>query len=372
MSVVQTIFTSGPYQGYQALVLVPIPESKFPFMELAAEIRNMVYQILLAPEGQVISVTGRTWRTFRVSFQSPIPGAATQKPSSYTYTSLAPSIGLLSVSREVRTEASSILWGCNRFNFKDVPAFNWFLDKAGSARAQMRDMHIDLTEMRLNGGLFGIANSSASLLAECQQLARLSFDLHWTHLRIRGNSWIVARIIGGFRPLIKALRDRGETASSILEIIRYADAKPCYTHRSRMFGKESPSCRDCSDAQRARDAAYDKFKEDIVSCLSTFKEEDEARLIATVEAKQTRRAILKPAARRDTGRAKRKGVTDVITSYVEREEEDDEELEQVEEDVHDDVDDEEVDGNADEGEDEEGEIVDELDEGVDSTSFEQE
>ena len=346
----------------------------------------MVYQALLAPEEQVISVTGRTSRTFKVSSQRSISEAATQKPLSYTYASLTPSIGLLSVSREVRIEASSILWGSNKFHFKTVAAFNWFVDKAGSARTQIRNMHINLTDMIMSGRLVGISRSSALLLAECQHLASLDFDLYYAHLRFHNDSWVAARLIGGFKPLIKTLRDRGETASSILEIIRYADAKPCYTHRSRMLSKESPSCRDCRDAQRDRDAAYNKFKGDIVSCLATFRKEDEARLKATAKAKRMRGGILKPAARRDTGRAKRRGVTDVITSYVEREEDDDdydeeehdeehdEEHEQVEEGSDDDVDGEGDDENESEDSDEREvrEVFGAVDDGLDSTSSEQE
>ncbi|KAH0167992.1 hypothetical protein KCU67_g3671, partial [Aureobasidium melanogenum] len=55
------LMTKGPYAGRHVLVMQPEPDEneKFPFLDLPAEIRNMIYSLVLERPGCTIRLSGK-------------------------------------------------------------------------------------------------------------------------------------------------------------------------------------------------------------------------------------------------------------------------------------------------------------------------
>ncbi|KAF1348935.1 hypothetical protein BDV97DRAFT_194971 [Delphinella strobiligena] len=320
----QTTFLSGPYKGYQALILVPVPEHKFPFMELPPELRNMIYTFLLAPKGYDISLRGKKAGNFQARFQARATPQARARPS------LTQGLAMLSVSKEIHEEAASVFYGCNRFVAYGFPALMSFLVHN---RPHLRDVKVEQVEPKYS---YSHRKMEASILAASVQLAKsqdlthLEFDLsdvtNTLDTKEVGN-----RTSAGLVPIMKMLAERGEDVSKILNVITLSEddsCKPSHAYLAHSLPL-TKGCRYCTARKRRFEELQALLEENVKAFLDQLEYEIQEEAIAKAQAKrdEIKRKLqaAEPAVRRDTGRPKRQGVTDHMVSYVEPDIEDEDE-----------------------------------------------
>lgn len=336
---------SGSFKGYQALILVPVPTEKFPFLELPAELRNLIYHALLAPDGHEIVLQGAQKNSYKARLLPKTPGGrATPLDGSIN--------GILSVSKEVHIEAMSVLYGCNKITARGGMALKWFLNMIGRGRAYLREIHIDTAHTYYLHTALQHINASSRLLVDAHSL---------THFDISGvsssrSAWgspplekgrLIAQSMHSF---IQMLADRGKDESEILEIIRLVESL-CPEHRRLKASEDSALVQDCDLCKQlhiSNEQSYKHFKADVSDNLVILKNLAEARLSAEQETREAVREakrnhgvkVSEPVVRRDTGRPKRQSVAAQELSYAEFDEEEDEEEDEDEdvdeEDDHDD------------------------------------
>ncbi|KAK4505219.1 hypothetical protein PRZ48_003182 [Zasmidium cellare] len=126
--------TSGPMQGCQALVLVPTPT--FRFLDLHPEIRDIIYDLLLADEPTKLKLWAPKFETSKVVGEEHAPRTTAwrngrtyeRKRGKYIDMERRTPLSLLQVNRQVYREAFEVLYRSRAFQFKTSKTLSRFLE----------------------------------------------------------------------------------------------------------------------------------------------------------------------------------------------------------------------------------------------------
>lgn len=174
----QVMITGGPYAGLKAIVLAPA--AKFPFEKLPAELRQIIYDLVLNSHGATRIKTRnehRGVRLLRCSFDTSSPTFV--KP-----------LSLLCVSRAVSNEAKEFLYKPD-FVFTTMSDLIWFLERIGKAKRHLISVTVERSGHNLTGQCCRLLSEAVKLRhfmvtfpSTFQGTMLQHMRKHWDHIQI--------------------------------------------------------------------------------------------------------------------------------------------------------------------------------------------
>lgn len=204
----------GRYAGRHILVLEPLSEDHFRFLDLPPEVRNIIYAHLLVRRGVKLHIDGGKPENVRGNWGGwPPPPSRKRKKSR-----CQPHADIFRVSRQVIEEASSVFYGFNRFIFYRFMGLHSFLQKIGPRATHLRDI-----EVVLYGDY--AAESSFRLLAQAKDLEHLAIQVSLWRDQAKAVKW--ARQL---RPLLRAWQLQGRDRTAIMDVLKgcFKQSAYCY------------------------------------------------------------------------------------------------------------------------------------------------
>ncbi|KEQ95100.1 hypothetical protein AUEXF2481DRAFT_234920 [Aureobasidium subglaciale EXF-2481] len=123
------LMTSGPYAGRHVLVLQPEPDEHevFPFLRLPAEIRNMIYSLVLERPGHKLYIYGKNSGVINTLWLRDDGAPRVQQHYSSS---------LMRVNKQINVESIPYLFSRHTFDFSDSTMMQKFLEHIGPERIQ--------------------------------------------------------------------------------------------------------------------------------------------------------------------------------------------------------------------------------------------
>jgi hypothetical protein len=123
--------TKGPYAGLHVLVLQPERDEHetFPFLDLPAEIRNMIYSLVLERPGYHVDLSGKHSGIIQSHWYSPGRGYISRHDQPY-------SSSLMRVNKQISVESTPYLFSLHTFEFSDSTMMQRFLEYIGPERTK--------------------------------------------------------------------------------------------------------------------------------------------------------------------------------------------------------------------------------------------
>lgn len=118
--------TQGPYAGRHVLVMQPEPDEneKFPFLDLPAEIRNMIYSLVLERPGGTVRISGKHSGVIGTDWYDNNNCYISKDAEPY-------STSLMRVNKQVSVESTPYLFSRHTFEFADSTMLQRFLEYLG-------------------------------------------------------------------------------------------------------------------------------------------------------------------------------------------------------------------------------------------------
>ncbi|KAK5713872.1 hypothetical protein LTR17_017371 [Elasticomyces elasticus] len=222
--------TEGPYKGRNVLMLMPIePCKQFRFLALPAELRVMVYKILLLEKQPItldtIKVTHIPRRPVREGFRGTGTKHASRQGLKWDrftgkYIGQTPSnFALLRVNKQVSNEAAAVAYS-NRLSMDDPQIATTFLKRIGNMGQYLK--HIDLDWVKIG--------STLKLIRDGMNLRAITFshdsicDTRDGEITITG--MFVHQCTQFLRRVHKARKDR-VVAVAALELFQFKTRESC-------------------------------------------------------------------------------------------------------------------------------------------------
>jgi hypothetical protein len=161
--------TNGPYVGLHVLVLQPEPDEheKFPFLDLPAEIRNMIYSLVLERPGYHIELSGKHSGVIHTRWYNRGRGYISRHDEPY-------STSLMRVNKQISVESMPYLFSRHTFEFRDSTMMQRFLEYIGPERTK---------------SLVSVAVSQQYAISIRQAYDLLSSAVSLTKLEIHSSYW---------------------------------------------------------------------------------------------------------------------------------------------------------------------------------------
>lgn len=250
----------GPYAGLHVLVLQPEPDEheKFPFLDLPAEIRNMIYSLVLERPGYHIELSGKHSGVIRTHWYKPGHGAWTRTDQPY-------SPSLMRVNKQVSVESSPYLFSRHTFEFRDTTMMQMFLKHIGSERTK------SLVSVQVNQ-LYAISTRQAfNLLSPADSLVK--FHIRSMHCYAYGYNhtpdWPSVLL-----PLFQSLCSAGRSRDDVLDMI---DISGVVRGSCRKHGRfEYFVNNDCEKEAAAYTDFRKKLRDDVNKALDKAEAKKEA------------------------------------------------------------------------------------------------
>lgn len=223
------IMTEGALAGRHILVLNPVEVSEhFRFMDLPAELRQMVYEVMLEEDGpiklsshkpvhQAKRVVGESFR-LRDSHKDLKWDNTTgkwfgKKPSYHS---------VLRVNKQVHEEAVPVAYGSNRFGVADMAVLKIFLNAIGDMCKHVKHLEIydtSYTVTRSNSCFRALRGAVALRSITFQHQALCSKRYGW----MMETMTMLPRIASDSCTMLRALREAQEDdegATNVLDIVK--------------------------------------------------------------------------------------------------------------------------------------------------------
>ncbi|KAK6004566.1 hypothetical protein QM012_008428 [Aureobasidium pullulans] len=125
------LMIEGPYAGRHVLVIQPEPDEneKFPFLDLPAEIRNMIYCLVLERAGCRVRLSGKHSGVISTDWYDANDRYISKDDEPY-------STSLIRVNKQVSVESSPYLFSRHTFEFSDSTMLQRFLEYLGPERVK--------------------------------------------------------------------------------------------------------------------------------------------------------------------------------------------------------------------------------------------
>jgi hypothetical protein len=252
---------NGQYAGLHVLVLRPEPDEneRFPFLDLPAEIRNMIYSLVLERPGCHIWLSGKHSGVIHTRWYNP--------EGRYISSNVEPySTSLMRVNKQIAVESTPYLFSRHTFEFSDSTMMQRFLEYLGPERTE------SLVSVLVNQQYAVSAKKAYSLLSPAVSLTKLEFlstySFHY------GWHYVVSDWCPVLLPLVQSLHSAGRSLDDIFDIIiiRGAVRGECQKHGS--FKAEVN--KDCEKSVTAYEEFYKKLRADMEKELDKAEAKKEA------------------------------------------------------------------------------------------------
>lgn len=263
----------GEYNGRIALMLQPEPtdREKFSFLQLPAEIRNMIYSLVLERPGYNIAIESKKNESFKPYW--------TQRQELYrleAWSSLDYSSALMRVNKQIHNESTPYLFSRHAFMFGHSTVLLNFLSSIGPECVKL------LTRVKVDRHYKTTAKRAYRLLSTATSLQKLRVYSQDNFSKAYGppQSMLPPLLF----PLIRAMCQQGRTRESALGIIDVEGGLKvhCSVHSSWIWYPTKVD--DCSTSVKAYADCLEVLKEGLVKLL----DEDEEKKSGKATTRKTR------------------------------------------------------------------------------------
>lgn len=248
--------TYGPYAGLHVLVLQPEPDEheKFPFLELPAEIRNMIYSLVLERRGHHICLSGKNSGTIQTFWYNP-EGRYLSRDSSY-------STSLMRVNKQISVESTPYLFTRHTFEFIDSTMMQRFLEYIGPERTK------SLVSVLVKQQYAVSIRQAYDLLSPATSLNKLEIHSsnwypHGYHIQF---DWPAVLL-----PVFQSLCSAGRSRDDVFDMINIQGAVRGSCPEHGLFRADLDQ--DCKNAMRA----YEKFRKNLRKDMNKALDKAEAK-----------------------------------------------------------------------------------------------
>lgn len=319
------VLTEGLFKGEKAILLLPEakPNNRPSLLGLPPEVRNLIYEELFRGTDDKISVAtqkrhGNTRVYMTVSVKSRNGRVHDQEVAPFTRTAI------FRTNRQVYEETTTMFFGTKTFFAPNTNKMLAFLQDMGSAKTLIRKMEVTAPR-------YESLREFGTMLQDIAKLESLHLDSkHWMNTahssqRLWGNArWRVLPVKYTYEhliPFLQAAQKYRQDIQVVSEIVHFDDWDcTCqgYDHDKKEWRcqavikeikeyKEEFRKRVVDSLQAAEDASKEKAKR---------KLEEQQRIVEKLDDFSYLQASPAPE-RRDTGRPKRRTVTEKSVSYAE-------------------------------------------------------
>ncbi|KAH0366401.1 hypothetical protein KCU65_g5321, partial [Aureobasidium melanogenum] len=254
------LMTGGPYAGRHVLVMQPEPDEneKFPFLDLPAEIRNMIYSLVLERPGCRILLSGKHSGIISTDWYH---GYKRISKHDEPY-----STSLMRVNKQISIEASPYLFSRHTFEFPDSTMLQRFLEYLGPERVK------SFKSISVSQQYAVSAKQAYKLLSPAVSLTKLEIK-HWYNHWYNRYSWHDWPSV--LLPLLQSLcSEGGKTREEAFGIITMPGAARghCIKHGSFSFIVNEK----CEKEMEAYDELYKKLHDDLNKVMDKAEAKKEA------------------------------------------------------------------------------------------------
>lgn len=253
--------TSGPYAGLHVLVLQPEPDEheRFPFLDLPAEIRNMIYSLVLERPGHRIYLSGKHTGIISTLWICPKPSKTWSHPERY-------STSLMRVNKQISVESTPYLFSRHTFEFTDSTMMQRFLEYLGPERAS------SLVSVAVDQQYAVSVKQAYRLLSPAVSLTKLDIvSTQWHHHSYNHSPSEWSSIL---LPLVQSLCSAGRSRDDVFDIITIPGAVKGICEEHGRFTHIAE--KDCKTEVAAYKRFYKKLRADIEKELDKAEAKKEA------------------------------------------------------------------------------------------------
>ncbi|KAG9672160.1 hypothetical protein KCU95_g18885, partial [Aureobasidium melanogenum] len=252
------LMNEGPYAGRHVLVMQPEPDEneKFPFLDLPAEIRNMIYSLVLERPGCSIRLSGKHSGIISTDWYEGNNRLISKEAEPY-------STSLVRVNKQISSEASPYLFSRHTFEFPDSTMLQRFLEYLGPERVKsLVSISVDQT-YKVSG------REAYQLLSPAVALAKLELKHYRYGYRSR-HDWPSILL-----PLLESLcSDGGKSREEAFGIITMPGAVDGRCAKHGMFWYYVNE--KCEKQMKAYDDYYKKLHDDMSKAMDKAEAKKEA------------------------------------------------------------------------------------------------
>jgi len=298
--------SDGVFRGRQIVMLEPAPrvEKPFRFLELPAEIRNMVYSHLLGDDTMKVRI--------RVGYHSRISGEWLDAHDEKV--PMKPSTNILSVCRSVFDEAASVFYGSPVFVVSSMTDLRKLLTGFGSCTKYLRHLTISYFSAYNTGAAF-------RLLGEATGLRSLHISFFTAHMGDRwGRAWReIEHLTSALKPFLLTLQEARNDREAVFSILQLRSPEPlCPLIRIRVSTRPCPECEEGEEDYADFMAHFKRVAFKYLNDRAPEKVDENASGLVDEQEDDEDYSYLVPQPapeRRETGRPKRRAT--LANSYAE-------------------------------------------------------
>lgn len=248
--------TEGPHAGLHVLVMQPEPDEKekFPCLDLPAEIRNMIYSLVLERPACSIRISDKQSGIIGTQWYNRRHGYIPREPYSTS---------LMRVNKQISVESTPYLFSRHTFEFPDSTMLQRFLEYLGPERVR------SLVSVSVDQQYAVSVNQAYNLLSPASSLTKLELK-HWHrygyHSRLDWASILL--------PLIRSLCSEGKSREEAYGIVTIPGALrgSCIKHGAfwAILNK------DCKKEKKAYEDFYKKLHDDLNKAMDKAEAKKEA------------------------------------------------------------------------------------------------
>ncbi|KAK4544500.1 hypothetical protein LTR36_004072 [Oleoguttula mirabilis] len=217
--------TEGPLAGRHVLVLDPISVF-FRFVDLPAEIRQMVYDLLLREEGHISITTHKQRGMPRLACRKVVETVSVgdKKVGRRVQARFNVLDTLLRISKQVADEAATTFYGNNSFAFDNLSNMEVFLTGMGSQRKHLRYLRL-----APDGYTASKARPTFTLLKDAAGLRTFAFDHNTICKRMKEMAADLKALFTYIDSIHRSQKEAGESdVVDVLSIIKIEwDTEKC-------------------------------------------------------------------------------------------------------------------------------------------------
>jgi hypothetical protein len=248
----------GPYAGLHVLVLQPEPEEheKFPFLDLPAEIRNIIYSLVLERPGNHIHLSGKHTGIINALWLGPKRNDTSRIHGTY-------STSLMRVNKQINLESTPYLFSRHTFEFTDSTMLQRFLEYIGPERTK------SLVSVQVNTQYAISTWQAYSLLSSAVALTKLEIQSMYYYYRNPHFDWSSVLL-----PFVQSLCSTGRSRDDVLDIITIPGVLrgSCTKHGAFRHVAD----KDCKKSVTAYEDFYKKLRTDLYKALDKAEAKKEA------------------------------------------------------------------------------------------------
>lgn len=226
----------------------------------------MVYKQLYTHEGHEMAISGGTHNhPLRRGWTKPIPAGGSREVdwTSHSETSLPTS--LLRVNKQLKSEASTILYSYNTIRAPSTVTLQRFLEAIGTNRTLLHQVQIWFSS--------GASSYSSRTALACARLLKESTLLRSLLVNLDHRSKterpMPLHLAADLKPLFKALYRRHHSEGRVFGVVTVGEQLSCYPCAAHVRQEAQPD-EACEDCRGAREAHLLDYTRELVGVVSGY------------------------------------------------------------------------------------------------------